>query len=141
LCHIDLHYGNLLFDNDYNLTVVLDWSQAQTVPLERLAVSPEFLTFPAATEEANKVILNFRDLTRNCLREAEMQQMTTIVDEKDATRTLLSDFFGTKKAEMTHSARRISHIVLYGMENWWLSVYTEMQSRGNSWSRRMDTPN
>lgn len=43
LCHMDFHHGNLLFDDEYNLTGVLDWSQAQTAPLERLAVSPEFV--------------------------------------------------------------------------------------------------
>lgn len=40
LCHMDFHHGNLLFDEEYNLTGVLDWGMAQTVPLERLAVSP-----------------------------------------------------------------------------------------------------
>jgi aminoglycoside phosphotransferase (APT) family kinase protein len=69
LCHFDLHYGNLLFDDQYNLTGVIDWSQAATAPLERLAVSPEFITFPAIPDNENQVIVNFREATRDCLQE------------------------------------------------------------------------
>ncbi|KAI1108436.1 hypothetical protein F5Y14DRAFT_436231 [Nemania sp. NC0429] len=29
LCHLDLHYGNMLFDDEYNLTGIIDWSNAQ----------------------------------------------------------------------------------------------------------------
>jgi hypothetical protein len=32
LCHLDLHFGNLLFDNEYNGTGVIDWSNAQAAP-------------------------------------------------------------------------------------------------------------
>ncbi|KAF2999288.1 hypothetical protein E8E13_004218 [Curvularia kusanoi] len=34
LCHLDLHFGNLLFDEGYNLTGVIDWSHAQAAPIE-----------------------------------------------------------------------------------------------------------
>ncbi|KAG6071820.1 hypothetical protein E4U15_007310 [Claviceps sp. LM218 group G6] len=53
LCHFDLHYGNLLFDDEYNLSEVVDWDGAATAPLERLAVSPEFITFPGISDEKN----------------------------------------------------------------------------------------
>ncbi|KAI3337192.1 kinase-like domain-containing protein [Xylariaceae sp. AK1471] len=67
LCHLDLHHGNLLFDDDYNLKGVIDWSQAQMVPMERLVVSPEIITFPAGSDEQNKNILTFKaDITHRC---------------------------------------------------------------------------
>ena len=46
LCHVDLHHHNNLFDKDFNITGIIDWSGAQTVPLERFLASPEFATFP-----------------------------------------------------------------------------------------------
>jgi aminoglycoside phosphotransferase (APT) family kinase protein len=93
LCHIDLHHGNLLFDDDYNLTGVTDWAQAQTVPLERLAVSPEFITFPAGAAEVNQKIVAFRTLVREHLQRLE---------EAEGSTGTFSNFFGTKRAEITH---------------------------------------
>ncbi|KAL2151731.1 hypothetical protein VTH82DRAFT_6829 [Thermothelomyces myriococcoides] len=98
LCHLDLHHGNILFDDDYNLTGVIDWSQAQTVPLERLAVSPEFITFPAGSEERNKKILNFKELVRGHLRRLEESGR----DLEQNSQALFSQFFGSKRAEITH---------------------------------------
>jgi hypothetical protein len=46
LCHTYLHYNNILVDEDYNITGIIDWSEAQTVPLERFMISPEFITYP-----------------------------------------------------------------------------------------------
>jgi hypothetical protein len=34
LCHLDLHFGDPLFDDEYNLTGVIDWSNAQAAPIE-----------------------------------------------------------------------------------------------------------
>jgi thiamine kinase-like enzyme len=45
LCHLDLHCGNLLFDNEYNLKGIMDWSNVQAAPIEQLAVCPEFVIF------------------------------------------------------------------------------------------------
>ncbi|KND87299.1 hypothetical protein TOPH_08043 [Tolypocladium ophioglossoides CBS 100239] len=100
LCHFDLHYGNLLFDEQYNLTGVIDWSQAATAPLERLAVSPEFITFPGLSEEKNRVIVQFRDATRECLQELvdEVERFSPAGDRK----TTLSTILGSRQAEITH---------------------------------------
>lgn len=96
LCHLDLHHGNLLFDDDYNLTGVIDWSNAQTVSLERLVVSPEFITFPGGTEERNEKILTFRSLIREQLRNLEDAECL-----EDRT-TLPSHLVGSKRADVTH---------------------------------------
>ncbi|KAH6853877.1 kinase-like domain-containing protein [Chaetomium sp. MPI-CAGE-AT-0009] len=98
LCHLDLHHGNLLFDDDYNLMGVVDWSQAQTVPLERLAISPEFVTFPAGLPEKNKKILVFKELVREHLQRLEESAR----DTGQNSQPLLSQFLGSKRAEITH---------------------------------------
>ncbi|KAH8174145.1 phosphotransferase enzyme family protein [Sarocladium implicatum] len=98
LCHLDLHHGNLLFDDEYNLVGVIDWSEAQTVPMERLAVSPEFVTFPAGADENNQKIIRFRQLVIEHLQHLE-------VASKEAEGDLgpfLSQVIGSKRAEITH---------------------------------------
>ncbi|KAK4112798.1 hypothetical protein N656DRAFT_789436 [Canariomyces notabilis] len=71
ICHVDLHFGNLLFDDDYNLKGVIDWDRAQTVPIERFVTSQEFMTFPSGSEEVNNKILTLRSLVREHLRHLE----------------------------------------------------------------------
>ncbi|KAL2259403.1 hypothetical protein VTK26DRAFT_6930 [Humicola hyalothermophila] len=98
LCHLDLHHGNLLFDEEYNLTGVIDWSEAQTVRLERLVVSPEFVTFPAGAEEKKKKILAFKELVREHLQQFEESGR----DNGQNSQPLLSQLLGSKRAEITH---------------------------------------
>ncbi|KAK4144484.1 kinase-like protein [Dichotomopilus funicola] len=100
LCHLDLHYGDILFDDDYNLTGVIDWSGAQTVPLERLAVSPEFITFPAGLAEVNTSIVAFRELVREQLRLLENSRQGD--EGEQIPQSTFSDLFGTRRAEITH---------------------------------------
>ncbi|KAG6161900.1 hypothetical protein E4U22_007707 [Claviceps purpurea] len=100
LCHLDLHFGNLLFDDEYNLTGVIDWSGAATAPLERLAVSPEFITFPRISDEKNEVILDFRATVRDCLQElVSISEQTRPTKKK---KTTLSMILGSKQADITH---------------------------------------
>ncbi|KAJ3492586.1 hypothetical protein NLG97_g5293 [Lecanicillium saksenae] len=98
LCHFDLHYGNLLFDDDYNLTGGSRLDQRwYTAPLERLAVTPEFITFPGNTVQANEIILDFRTDVRENPRVLESQ--SSLVDE---FQTNLSAVLGTKRADIVH---------------------------------------
>ncbi|KAK0636662.1 hypothetical protein B0T17DRAFT_605317 [Bombardia bombarda] len=92
LCHLDLYHGNLLFDNDFNLVGITDWSDAQTVPLERLAVSPEFVTFPFVDEERKEKTGFFAKHTRECLVKLEESQY----DTASASVPRLSTIFGQK---------------------------------------------
>ncbi|KAF5136338.1 hypothetical protein E5D57_000098 [Metarhizium anisopliae] len=102
LCHFDLHYGKLLFDDEYNLTGVLDWSLTATAPLKRLAVSPEFITFPALPDQENQPIVAFRDATRNCLQELVNKNKTEQSSAAIGRKTTLSMILGSKQAEITH---------------------------------------
>lgn len=71
LCHMDFHHGNL-FDEEFNLTGVIDWGMAQTVPLERLAVSPEFIAGQFFPQEHKDGVARLLGFMRESLR--DMQQ-------------------------------------------------------------------
>ncbi|KAF4337313.1 GDSL lipase acylhydrolase family [Fusarium beomiforme] len=62
LCHLDLHFGNMLFDKECNLTGIIDWSSSQAAPLEQLSVCPEFVTFPGLSDEENQPIVELKNL-------------------------------------------------------------------------------
>ncbi|KAK2736332.1 hypothetical protein FQN57_000782 [Myotisia sp. PD_48] len=98
LCHVDLHYGNLLFDKDFNLTGVLDWTHAQALPLERLGIFMEFMLFPAAPEVINAQIIEFRSLFLQCLKDKEASRPSS----PTSTQTQLSTFMGSARAELAY---------------------------------------
>ncbi|KAL4944212.1 hypothetical protein BDV06DRAFT_112663 [Aspergillus oleicola] len=62
LCHLDLHFGNILVNENYKITGILDWSHAQTVPIERFAIPTELIAPPAAPAEFKKAVFDFRDM-------------------------------------------------------------------------------
>jgi aminoglycoside phosphotransferase (APT) family kinase protein len=80
LCHLDLHYNNILVDVDFNITGIIDWSYAQTVPLERFMISPEFVTFPGQSAEQNATIVKFRDKFAAALRIRESADAPMLAD-------------------------------------------------------------
>ncbi len=109
LCHLDLHYGNILFDIDYNLTGIIDWSNAQAAPLEQLSVCPEFVPFPGLSDEQNRPILELKNLVLESLREMEKTQRTRPPLDKPELGmaelkqpTLLSSYMASKSAIITH---------------------------------------
>ncbi|KAI0486373.1 serine/threonine protein kinase [Xylaria cf. heliscus] len=97
-CHVDLHYGNLLFGDDYNLKAVVDWSRAQTVPLERLVISPEIIPFPGGSDEQNKKFLNLKSLIHEHIRHLEQKELT----DNKLLSIPLSNVFRSKRAEITY---------------------------------------
>jgi isoamyl acetate esterase len=62
LSHLDLHYGSMFFDDEHNLTAVIDWSRAQAALLEQLSVCLEFATYPSIPDEENQTILRLKSL-------------------------------------------------------------------------------
>ena len=109
LCHLDLHYGNMLFDMDYNLTGIIDWSNAQAAPLEQLSVCPEFVRFPGLSEEKNKPIIELKNLVLESLTEMEKNKTTRppldnpeldVAETKHLTP--LSSYMASKGAVITH---------------------------------------
>ena len=71
LCHTDLHFNNVLIDENLNITGIIDWSDSQTVPLESFLISPEFVTFPGLSVEENAPVIAFRRKFAAALRERE----------------------------------------------------------------------
>ena len=71
LWNLDWHYNNTLLDDKFNITGLLDWSTAQTVPVEQFAVSPEFITLPGLSEEGNRPIIEFRAMFIKACKEIE----------------------------------------------------------------------
>ena len=109
LCHLDLHFGNMLFDNEYNLTGVIDWSSAQAAPLEQLSVCPEFVTFPGLSDEENQPIIELKKLVVESIREIERdQEKRPPLDSTEADLaerqdlTPLSTYMASKSTEVTH---------------------------------------
>ncbi|KAF9768901.1 hypothetical protein IL306_013749 [Fusarium sp. DS 682] len=109
LCHLDLHFGNMLFDKDYNLTGIIDWSSAQAAPLEQLSVCPEFVTFPGLSDEENQPIVELKNLVVESLREMERnQKKSPPLDSPEvdiallANLTPLSTYMASKSALITH---------------------------------------
>lgn len=52
LSHPDLHYNNILVDDQYNITGIIDWSGVMTVPQEVFAAVPGFRCPPQSDERA-----------------------------------------------------------------------------------------
>lgn len=109
LCHLDLHYGNMLFDSEYNLTGIIDWSSAQAAPLEQLSVCPEFVTFPGLSDEENRPIIELKTLVIESIREMERNQEKRLpLDNPEVDTVLqsnltpLSTYMASKSAEITH---------------------------------------
>ncbi|KEY74450.1 hypothetical protein S7711_04488 [Stachybotrys chartarum IBT 7711] len=109
LCHLDLHFGNMLFDNEYNLTGVIDWSSAQAAPLEQLSVCPEFVTFPGLSDEENRPIVELKNLVVESIREMErVQEKRPPLDIPEVDIALhpnltpLSTYMASTSAEVTY---------------------------------------
>ncbi|KAK4201544.1 kinase-like domain-containing protein [Triangularia verruculosa] len=145
LCHLDLHYGNLLFDEEYNLTGVLDWSNAQAAPLEQLSVCPELVIFPGRSDEDNKPIVEFKELVVQFVKEKEdektkeegkSEESMSSLDlqqgnkEQSQDVTPLSTYMASESAELMHrqymaspkgslwAAKRIAKLI-YGSHITW----------------------
>lgn len=51
------HHGNMLVDENYSITGVLDWSHIQIVPVERFAMIPEVIVPSAAPVPFKQAII------------------------------------------------------------------------------------
>jgi len=108
LCHLDLHFGNMLFDDDFNLTGIIDWSNAQAAPLEQLSVCPELISFPGRTDEGNKPIVDLRKMVIRYLQKVESCNESSVpaVDHETEGNSnkisTLSEYMASESAEIMH---------------------------------------
>ncbi|KAK4232135.1 kinase-like domain-containing protein [Podospora fimiseda] len=101
LCHLDLHFGNMLFDEEYNLVGVIDWSSAQAAPLKQLSVCPELAIFPALSDEENQPIVDFKKLVVQFLKELEDDKLKG-KDKEEQRLALLSAYMASERVELMH---------------------------------------
>jgi isoamyl acetate esterase len=48
VCHIALDPSHMLFDEEYNITGIIQWKYAQTMPIEQLMIVPGLYVLPSA---------------------------------------------------------------------------------------------
>ncbi|KAJ5946384.1 hypothetical protein N7454_003223 [Penicillium verhagenii] len=96
LCHIDFHYNNILVDDEYNITGLIDWSNAQTMPLERFAIIPEFVAPPAAPIATKQAINSFRQIFVEALAKVQVEREGLQSQEQAA----LSHLFASPRSEL-----------------------------------------
>jgi aminoglycoside phosphotransferase (APT) family kinase protein len=141
LCHLDLHFGNLLFDDEYNLTGVIDWSDAQAAPIEQLSVSSELQIFPGLSKEKNQPIVDFKELVIQFVKETENEKAKEEeksppsheqqrIKKQSRHLTPLSTYMASESAELMHrqymasprgslwAAKRITKLI-YGEQITW----------------------
>lgn len=110
ICHMDFHYNNILVDDAYNITGIIDWSDAQTVPLERFTITPEFATFPGLSAEENEPTITFRNKFAVALKKRETTTMTGRVkasgdlpsSSPSSSMHFISDLIGTPLWEIVY---------------------------------------
>ncbi|KAL9054548.1 MAG: hypothetical protein Q9162_004104 [Coniocarpon cinnabarinum] len=95
LCHADFHYNNVLVDEDYNITAVLDWSDLCTAPWEYFAANPEFWRAPSASLESQACVQRFTQDVRGVIERAAEEK-------NDAMGLELAELIGSRKAELAH---------------------------------------
>ncbi|KAF2823618.1 hypothetical protein CC86DRAFT_354739 [Ophiobolus disseminans] len=98
ICHLDLHFGNLLSDEEYSLTGVIDWSDAQADPIEQLSVCPALNIFPGLNEEKNGPIIEFKTLVVQFVKGIE-EEKANEANNRDLTQ--LSTYMASASAEIT----------------------------------------
>lgn len=109
LCHMDFHFNNILVDDDFNITGIIDWSDAQTIPLERFTVTPEFATFPGLSIEGNEPGVTFREKFAAALKKREVADSAGSGDEApgdlpaaSSSMRFVSDLIGTPLWEIVY---------------------------------------
>ncbi|CAI7654301.1 unnamed protein product [Penicillium bialowiezense] len=96
LCHVDFHYNNILVDHEFNITGLLDFSNAQTVPIERFAIIPEFVAPPAAPTENKQAIWSFRDMFVEAMEKLQIEKNGPL----PANGPSLSRLFASPRSEL-----------------------------------------
>ena len=66
LIHFGFQSRNMLFDDEYNLTGLLDWTYVQAAPLEHLSVFDEFFISGDISLELKRLVVeSLRDMERD----------------------------------------------------------------------------
>jgi hypothetical protein len=94
--HSDFYFNNILFDDDYNITGILDWTRAQTVPCKSFIAGMEFIVLPEMPKVASAPILEFCDMVKRAWEERESEQ-----ENKNYTGPI-SDMIGSSRGDLIY---------------------------------------
>jgi aminoglycoside phosphotransferase (APT) family kinase protein len=97
LWHRDLHFKNILVDDEYNITGVLDWTGARVAPWEKFAIYGDIMPFNHFSEEENRPIMEFRQTLIEAFRQLEVSRPTGFHG------TPLSDMLGSGVADLVRA--------------------------------------
>ncbi|KAF2456669.1 hypothetical protein BDY21DRAFT_286768 [Lineolata rhizophorae] len=114
LAHLDLNSENCLFDDQFNLTGVIDWRSAQAVPMEHLAACSDIESFCLNTQTSHRSTREFKRLVVDYLAVKERSRFLVLGGESSPQslasaqmpskdnmgRTPLSEFMDSKEAEI-----------------------------------------
>ena len=71
LNHQDLHFNNMLFDDDFNITGILDWDYTGTTPWEQVGLIDDIMPSKHFDIADNDKILMFRDAFIDSYKQVE----------------------------------------------------------------------
>ncbi|EEU40099.1 uncharacterized protein NECHADRAFT_76042 [Fusarium vanettenii 77-13-4] len=102
LIHFGLQSRNMLFDDEYNLTGLIDWTCAQAAPLEQLSVFDEFFIWGGISLELKRLVIeSLREMERDREERPPLDNpgmdMTPYQDL-----TTLSEYMTSMGAEITY---------------------------------------
>ncbi|KAL2691413.1 hypothetical protein Neosp_001798 [[Neocosmospora] mangrovei] len=116
LTHFGLQFRNMLFDDEYNLTGLIDWTYAQAAPLEHLSAFGEFFRSGDISLELERLVVgSLREMERGREERPPLDNpgmdMTPYQDL-----TTLSEYMTSISAEITfhHYATSIQRRLLAG---------------------------
>lgn len=93
LKHMDLHFDYILFDDGFNITGILDWTAAQTVPCESFVVHVEFMVSRNAPKELAVRTSSFRDMVQRVWKDRELNSKCACS---------ISDVLGLLRGDLIH---------------------------------------
>ena len=114
LYHRDLQYSNILLDDNFDITGVLDWSGARTVPVEQFTVYHDFLV-STRIEAENRLAVEFRDMFIRAYKQLEVPPRKGL-SFSNVFGSPLPDFIRHWDTGMPRSARRARHTALFVLQ-------------------------
>ncbi len=131
LWHTDFHYKNILVDDEYNITGVLDWTGVSPAPWEEFVVYCDMLVFGGVATPRNQPTVDFRGRVIEALRNAERERgqtarltTPTVSDLMDSGVVDVIDAWRSRAPKSVYALRNASRLLrlLFGeettLDNW-----------------------